>query len=89
LRDKYATQARAILGVDSTQAHGLLRKCTRNENHPDNLINLVETYFKMARNMGEKEYVGLLRNAVYSAEKAHEVKKTIEVLGFNWHNLKE
>ena len=31
----------------------------------------------------------MLRNAVYSLEKAYELKETLETLGENWFNLKE
>ena len=39
--------------------------------------------------MTEDAYLALLRNAVYSATKAAELKQSLEVVGFNWYNLKE
>ena len=39
--------------------------------------------------MAEDEYVAVLRNAVYSKEKAEILKQTLDMLGFNWFNLKE
>lgn len=49
-------QARAILGVDGIQAHGLLRNCDWSKPQNNNLINIVETYFKLARSLSDKEY---------------------------------
>ena len=71
------------------QAHGLLRNCERSSYTSDNLINIVETYFSLARALPEAEYLSLLRNAVYSAAKAAELRQTLEVVGFNLYNLKE
>ena len=71
------------------QAHGLLRNCERSKYENNNLINIVETYFSLARSLPESEYLTLLRNAVYSQAKANELKNTLEVVGFNWYNLKE
>jgi len=39
--------------------------------------------------MSENKYLELLRNAVYSTEKAIKTKETLDVLGYNWHTLKE
>ena len=71
------------------QAHGLLRNCERSKYENNNLINIVETYFSLARALSETEYLTLLRNAVYSQSKALELRNTLEVVGFNWYNLKE
>ena len=71
------------------QAHGLLRNCDRSHYENNNLINIVETYFSLARSLSENEYLALLRNAVYSQAKATELRNTLEVVGFNWYNLKE
>lgn len=71
------------------QAHGLLRNCDRSIYENNNLINIVETYFSLARSLTETEYIALLRNAVYSQAKAVELRNTLEVVGFNWYNLKE
>lgn len=49
----------------------------------------METYFSLARSLPEPEYMQLLRNAVYSQEKATELKNSLEITGFNWYNLKE
>ena len=84
--DEYSIYARGILGVDVIQAQGLLRNCEKNEN---NLINVVETFFKLARTHSIEEYEAILKKAVYSSEKATEVRLTLEVLGDNWFNFKE
>ena len=55
-----------MLNIDSMQAHGLLRNCDRSSYQNNNLITVVETYFSLARSLVEDEYMGLLRNAVYS-----------------------
>ena len=89
LKDTYVQQARAVINVDSTQAHGLLRNCDRSNHDKNNLINVVETYFSLARSMPDHEYQNLLRNAVYSQTKAQELKNSLEIVGFNWYNLKE
>ena len=39
--------------------------------------------------MKESQYLDMLRNAVYSEAKAKEIKETLDVLGYNWHTLKE
>ena len=39
--------------------------------------------------MPDHEYQNLLRNAVYSQTKAQELKNSLEIVGFNWYNLKE
>lgn len=78
-----------MLGVDGIQAHGLLRNCDWSNIENNNLINIVETYFKLARSLPDQEYIKLIRNAVYSQDKAVELKQTMDVLGFNWFNLKE
>ena len=39
--------------------------------------------------MDDEQYENLLRNAVYSADKAAELKNKLEVLGENWFNFKE
>lgn len=89
LKDKYAVQARAVLNIDSMQSQGLLRNCDRRSDATNNLITIVETHFSLARSMPEDAYMALLRNAVYSATKATELKQSLEVVGFNWYNLKE
>jgi len=38
------------------------------------MINIVETYFKLARSLPDEEYNTLLRNAVYSGEKATQLR---------------
>lgn len=48
--DEYSVYARGILGVDVVEAQGLLRNCKTNENH---LINIVESYFELMREMPE------------------------------------
>lgn len=78
-----------MLNIDSMQAQGLLRNCERSAHSNNNLINIVETHFSLARALPEAEYLSILRNAVYSASKAAELKQTLEVVGFNWYNLKE
>lgn len=42
--DEYSVYARGILGADVIQSQGLLRNCESPEN---NLINIVESYFKL------------------------------------------
>eukprot|EP00347_Sterkiella_histriomuscorum_P017190 403350327 len=84
--DEYSIYARGILGVDVIQSQGLLRNCETLEN---NLINIVESYFKLQRSMDDYEYDQLLRKAVYSAEKSQEVKSKLQILGDNWFNFKE
>ena len=71
------------------QSQGLLRNCERRSDATNNLITIVETYFSLARSITEDAYMALLRNAVYSATKAAELKQSLEVVGFNWYNLKE
>ena len=71
------------------QAHGLLRNCDRSKYESNNLINIVETYFSLARSLSEPEYLALLRNAVYSQAKASELRNTLEIVGFNWYGVKE
>ena len=39
--------------------------------------------------MPQPEYFNMLRNAVYSDTKANELTETINILGYNWFNLKE
>ena len=78
-----------MLSVDSMQAHGLLRNCDRSKYEGNNLVNIVETYFSLARSLSEPEYLALLRNAVYSQAKAEELRNTLEIVGFNWYNVKE
>jgi hypothetical protein len=63
-----------VLGIDGVQAHGLLRNCDYSNPENNNLINIVETYFKIARSQTEEDYLKLLRNAVYSEKKALELK---------------
>jgi hypothetical protein len=53
------------------------------------LISIVESYFKLSRSLGGEQYLSLLRNAVYSKDKASEVRDTLETLGENWFSLKE
>ena len=53
------------------------------------MINIVETYFKLSRSMEPEKYLELLRNAVYSRDKSLKLKETLDVLGYNWHTLKE
>jgi hypothetical protein len=84
--DEYSTYARGILGVDVVQAQGLLRNCHTQENH---LINVVESYFVIAKQTPEKQYLQVLRNAVYQIDKAYELKDTLLTLGANWFNMKE
>lgn len=53
------------------------------------MIMVVETYFKLSRTMSAENFIELLRNAVYSWDKAIKLKETLEMLGFNWYSLKE
>jgi hypothetical protein len=84
--DQFTQYARGILGVDVIQAQGLLRNCPGEENH---LLVIVETYMKLANSLPGDEFLGLLRNAVYSRDKALELKATLSQLGENWFGLKE
>lgn len=68
------------------EAQGLLRNCKTNENH---LINIVESYFEYMRQMPEQQFLQVLRNAVYSMDKAYDLQKTLATLGENWFNLRE
>lgn len=53
------------------------------------MIAVVEGFFKLSRSITDDQYIHILRNSVYSLEKAIEIKKTLETLGENWFNLKE
>ena len=80
-------RARQILDVDGIQIQGLLRNC---QGYPEkHIIAIVETYFKLSRQMDPNAYFTLLTNAVYSQTKATELKNTLEYLGQNWFSLKE
>ena len=50
---------------------------------------MIETYFKLARSLPNEDYLRLLRNAVYSHNKAYDLKQTLELLGYNWFNFKD
>lgn len=39
--------------------------------------------------MTSDDYFQLLRNAVYNKDKARDLVKTLDSLGFNWMTLKE
>jgi len=74
-----ALKARQVLGLDGIQIQGLLRNC---HGYPvRHLVSIVETYFKMSRQMAPEAYLHLLTNAVYSQSKAAELKTTLEYLG--------
>ena len=53
------------------------------------MIKVVEGYFSLNKHLSEDEYNRLLRNAVYSQQKATEVKKTLEELSHNWLSFKD
>lgn len=72
--DQFSQYARGILGVDVIQAQGLLRNCPGEENH---LLIIVETYLKLSNSLPSDEYLALLRNAVYTKEKASELQGTL------------
>lgn len=72
--------------MDVLEAQGLLRNCKTTENH---LINIVESYFEYMRQMPEQQFLQVLRNAVYSMDKAYDLQKTLVTLGENWFNLRE
>ena len=79
-KDPEAIKARALLEIDGIQAQGLLRNC--NSSHFNrNLINVLETYFKLSRNMDIEAYNKLLMNSVYSKDKAIKIRGQIEYLG--------
>lgn len=49
----------------------MLRNCK--EHHQKHLIAIVETYFKLSRQMNTEAYINLLKNCVYSNAKAIEI----------------
>jgi len=76
-----------MLDIDGIQAQGLLRNC---QGYPEkHTIAIIETYFKLSRQMEPTAYFTLLTNAVYSQSKANELKHTLEYLGQHWFRLKE
>jgi hypothetical protein len=66
-----------------------LRNCDWSVPENNNMINVVETYFQLSRQMTKEKYFDLIRNAVYNQNKAKELIETLDVLGFNWMTLKE
>lgn len=85
--DPEAVRARQILDLDGIQIQGLLRNV---HGYPTNhLIAIVETYFKMSRQMEQSAFLTLLTNSIYSKSKSEELKETLEYLGQNWLTLKE
>ena len=80
-------KARANLGIDGIQAQGLLRNCT---GYPQkHTLAILETYFKLSRQMNLQAYKTLLTNAVYSSAKADELNLIIERQGQQWFSLKQ
>jgi hypothetical protein len=69
------------LGVDPIQAQGLVKAT---EFHVDNLISIVESFYKYQTSLAEDKFLIMLKNCVYSVEKAVELVSKIRELGEMW-----
>lgn len=69
------------MGVDPIQAQGLVKAT---EHHIDNLISVVESFYKYQTSLAEDKFLIMLKNCVYSVEKAIELVAKIRELGEMW-----
>jgi hypothetical protein len=60
----------------------------KTENQVDNLISIVETFYKHMKTMSEEKFLIFLKNCVYNMEKAIDVKGKIKELGEMWSVFK-
>ena len=73
-------KARSLLcGIDGIQAQGLLRNCSGYLSK--HTLAIIETYFKLSRQMNKSDYKALLTSSVYSSSKADELSLGIEKIG--------
>lgn len=66
---------------------GLLRNVKKDADK--NLIGLVESFAELKGRLTEEQYFYILRNSVYSEEKAQKIKQTLEELTRSWLDFKE
>ena len=74
--DYFSIKARSFLGIDTLEAQGLLKECfdTKETKKEDNLIHIIVSLTAKASALTEIQYLEILRDCVYSNEKAVQVR---------------
>ena len=60
----------------------------KTESQLDNLISIVESFYSYQQKMTEEQYLLMMRNCVYSLEKAMELMQNLKELANIWFSFK-